>query len=761
MSTHRTSGLTGSAQHLALAATLVASATTATASGQASVDPAGGVRAPAQPTSRATPNVPARAGLPAIATPLLGPAPADVELNSPACEPSTTLTVTIDMGDAPGIVAGGQFFLSWDTSVLQFVSATPGGLVTPNPFVLEIFEVVDAVAGTLDYAVGTAGGDPGTAAASTLVQLEFSPVDEVCFVSDLITFRTDAILPNRLTDAAGLEVDATFDDLGFISIDQTAPEITCAPDIFVLADAGTCEAVLQFTDPFDEPLQLCVDPCDFWQEDRYLPAIFENAVFMGENVLRHGVDVTDSAANRPPGFESSFYDFQGRKYPVNIPQSARISADVWIPSDWNGTERHASLWGETADPAGIVSGFPILAAYGDVAGTGLPGFRAFVQDTDFDPSNGFTPGWNELAAIVDFDRWYTFEIELTATTYEFKVIDRDAGTVVASLSDPLIFGSSRFAWVFLQMVNYGDTYETYWDNVSLGPVGPTVTDDCTSVVTFVRSDDPSLSLYDPFPVGTTTITWTATDDCGNFSTCDQLVTVDGFSEFEVTVAFDGVVDPGPFTRCITFDFATAACNSVTTVTDELTFVGGVATATVMVPCGDYVCVSARDTLHTLRRDDTDDFAVVGTQFVGDFTGGDALLGGNLNDDAFIDILDFGVFVGEFNATYPLGGTDCMTVGPNADVNSDGTVDILDFSFVQLNFLMFGETGCCSAFADASLPLPGADGELGTTRGNGPVRRISLRELQRQGLSSLKASDLNGDGWLDALDIAAFLGGARP
>ena len=41
-----------------------------------------------------------------------------------------------------------------------------------------------------------------------------------------------------------------------------------------------------------------------------------------------------------------------------------------------------------------------------------------------------------------------------------------------------------------------------------------------------------------FPVGTTTVTWTATDACGNFSTCDQLVTV-----------IDDPSQPPTFTYC--------------------------------------------------------------------------------------------------------------------------------------------------------------------------------------------------------------------
>ncbi len=55
---------------------------------------------------------------------------------------------------------------------------------------------------------------------------------------------------------------------------------------------------------------------------------------------------------------------------------------------------------------------------------------------------------------------------------------------------------------------------------------PTATDNVSTEFIFdgIRSD--GMALTDPFPVGTTTITWTAEDEAGNVSlSCDQLVTV--------------------------------------------------------------------------------------------------------------------------------------------------------------------------------------------------------------------------------------------
>ena len=63
-----------------------------------------------------------------------------------------------------------------------------------------------------------------------------------------------------------------------------------------------------------------------------------------------------------------------------------------------------------------------------------------------------------------------------------------------------------------------------------------------------------------------------------------------------------------------------------------------------------------------------------------------LIGGNFNDDEWIDILDFGVFSWQHFANYGTGDTPCVTAAPHADVSGDGIVDTDDFSFIQINFL---------------------------------------------------------------------------
>ena len=284
---------------------------------------------------------------------------------------------------------------------------------------------------------------------------------------------------------------------------------------------------------------------------------------------------------------------------------------------------------------------------------------------------------------------------------------------------------------------------------------------CTAVVTW--TDPTATDNCDPAPVvvcnplsgsifqqGPTLVTCTATDDCDNIDTCTFTVTVSDYNELEVDIDLSGTVAT-PLTRCITFELWECAGPSSVTVEQNITFTNGSATdVTVLVPCGNYTCITARDTLHTLQRAVA--LGTSGTKYVADFTTANTedLIGGNLNDDSCIDILDFGVFVWQWAAHYDSDGdnvddgdTPCGTPYPHADISGQGQVNTEDFTFIQVNYRECSEV-CC----------PGPIGD-------GPITRISVAELKEMGLSELAVGDLNNDGWLDEGDIEAFILGARP
>ncbi len=82
-------------------------------------------------------------------------------------------------------------------------------------------------------------------------------------------------------------------------------------------------------------------------------------------------------------------------------------------------------------------------------------------------------------------------------------------------------------------------------SATVNPGTPTVTDcDPSPRVTGVRNDGQALTA--PYPVGTTTITWTATDACNNTSSCIQAITVNDCENPTITCPDDITVctDPG-------------------------------------------------------------------------------------------------------------------------------------------------------------------------------------------------------------------------
>ena len=211
---------------------------------------------------------------------------------------------------------------------------------------------------------------------------------------------------------------------------------------------------------------------------------------------------------------------------------------------------------------------------------------------------------------------------------------------------------------------------------------------------------------------------------------------------------------GTLSRCITFELWRCAPLAgpvvINQVLDFAVTAGvpntAIANAIIQVPCGDYSCITARDKLHTLRR--TVSLGISGTQYTADFTGNTHwLISGNLNDDAFIDITDFAIFVNRFNTNYGTGNTSCITPPPyHADISGDGIVNAADFTFVQINFLSARDANCCGQPAAAD---------------SGPVTDISVAELRAMGMGNLAVADLNRDGRVNQTDIALFMLGVRP
>lgn len=306
--------------------------------------------------------------------------------------------------------------------------------------------------------------------------------------------------------------------------------------------------------------------------------------------------------------------------------------------------------------------------------------------------------------------------------------------------------------------------------LTTGDIGtPTdLADNCSAepnlAVIWVRSDA-AVNLDDPFGQGSTTITWTVTDECGNASSQDQTVTVLGFNDVLVDIQMQDI--SVAVTRCIKFSFLNCTTMDSAIVEADIAFdASGFATGVVLtnLPCGTYDCITAEDDLHSLMvRLESPDFGISGVQYYADFTdqsgsgGSDNMLyTADYYDDELIDIADFGVYIAQWGAVYDSDGdtnadgdTPCGSSWPpdglHADANGDGVLDISDFNPISGNFLMVGESGCCGL----ARPYGGA-------RSSVPVW-----ELEEAGVTSAWRADFNADGWVDLADVSLFLNGATP
>lgn len=276
-----------------------------------------------------------------------------------------------------------------------------------------------------------------------------------------------------------------------------------------------------------------------------------------------------------------------------------------------------------------------------------------------------------------------------------------------------------------------------------------------------------------FPQGKTFFVCTATNSCGDSVTNVWTVMVSDNQTLDVEVHLQPVLNnTGVFSRAITFQLFNDCLTDPVEECAVIDFQGpwnfpGHGRAELKVDKGNFLCMTARDNLHTLRAVvGGDDLACVNNKWTAIFKGdphlgGNWLIGGNLDakkagatygDINTINILDFGVFMFELasGAAYPNGNTDCSTPFPHGDINADGAVDALDYAFLVDNFLKHSKGLCC--------PAPGGANEVPEFS---PITEISVKELRRMGYGQAAVADLNGDGMVNLDDMAAYMQGVKP
>jgi hypothetical protein len=718
-------------------------------------------------------------------------------------EPGQTLTVEIKMGAVTSTIVGGQFYLSYDTGHLTYTGGTPGDA----PFTNEIVDFIPS-AGRIFYAVGVPDGTAGTSADTVMARLTFTVSGTACTTAGLVAFAPNSGgFQTKLSDSLGLSA------LPPITIEGGTPGFTYTPPAVTVPNApGVCQSASLAT------------RVDFESVGGYTLVGDAGGIAERSNLLAYS-----------PSYSARLLLSNG------TPQFAKVIVPV------------------TGLKLGTASGmFHANVVPGSAAN--LAPYMYFEVDSNnngfFDfPNDSFVIAFVTGSNPVPQGCWITDGINGATVVH---VVGNRTGLAVNEFSSSFGGGllSALRSTIFSGSTTWGDLnivharvgagewpgagyFEAFVDDIVVAAhleVPARASDACGSLITTTRSDNVSLSLIDPFPVGTTTITWTATDCCGHFatttqmvtvqdveapvitcnnsdislnadaglctaqvtwaaataidncdpsptisyeidlgnnggapdvtqagttyvfptgthkvtaratdhavpttnsSTCSFLVTVSGYNELKLSIGLSPTVAT-PLTRCITLQLFN--CASPQTVTQEITFTSGqAANVIVLVPCGDYTCITARDKLHTLRR--TLSPQIVGTQYVADFiAAGKPLIGGNLNDDSW-----------QYNLIYGSGNTTCATAYPHADISGDGLVHTADFTFIRNNFLQAHEANCCSllnsveTLADITAPRS----------------VISVADLRAMGLPELALADVNIDGRLDQADLAAWALGARP
>lgn len=222
-------------------------------------------------------------------------------------------------------------------------------------------------------------------------------------------------------------------------------------------------AFAQFNDTFDT-----IDPA--WVTDRYEPNGFQSAFFDGDNRLKITIDPADAYNNRPSGFNSIFYNTQGRQRPGGILGTTwTVSGDVYISSDMltSSYNWRTDLW--TRDDNVEASAFYGIFGAKRFDANDVFNEGANNRTTDWRIWDGDT-GWVYLTDTVN-EGWHNLAIRSSGASAEYFL---DGNLVFTDTSASL--GSPELRTVFVQAYSFGDAtytpanpYSVYWDNINAVP----------------------------------------------------------------------------------------------------------------------------------------------------------------------------------------------------------------------------------------------------------------------------------------------------
>ena len=239
-----------------------------------------------------------------------------------------------------------------------------------------------------------------------------------------------------------------------------------------------------------------------------------------------------------------------------------------------------------------------------------------------------------------------------------------------------------------------------------------------------------------FPIGVTTLEWTSVDSSGNIGRAVRTVAVGDYQVLDLTVTIDGVFS-GETTRSVLVT-GTGGGNPWSlplTVVFPASSAGAVDSSVALnglhiPPRAAQECITVKSVQHSLAK------AVTPVAGIRRYSASATLVQGDSNDSNSVDIFDFSIFA----ASRSVLGNFERSPDAVSNFNADHRIDNIDFGFIGISFFRNGES--CTSGA----------------QGDGPVQRVSVKELRRRGLGHLVAADLNRDGWVDIRDIEAYMRG---
>ena len=141
------------------------------------------------------------------------------------------------------------------------------------------------------------------------------------------------------------------------------------------------------------------------------------------------------------------------------------------------------------------------------------------SDPDRDP---LTYAWSEAGAALGTDAKLTVGFGPGTHAVMLMVTDPSGAASSATTTVKVVDTTPPSISCPADVTANNDPGQCY---AAVKPGKATATDVCDGTVTPAGARSDGKALSDPYPVGTTTITWTATDSSGNTSTCTQQVTV--------------------------------------------------------------------------------------------------------------------------------------------------------------------------------------------------------------------------------------------